>query len=422
MDPEAARALARGPEAARDLFELLDRRLAQVDAAPDAIAVTVYDRTAVALAWVARPSDVGVSARLAGPSAFFVTRSPLGLRLVHVLPILEAGQRRLGSVVAEHALSPAPATATITSTGYELDTPVGPASLRTRAEGAGDRPRENAFLLRSPGGETLVEVSLSPGTLDNARRTWRRQLVAALLGIVALTVLLLIGPVLDRRAAATTAGDFLRATTISLVLLAAGSLVIGIALAIELGRRPPPNALLLAGGATMAAAIALLAGPILRLRIALGARRRNVEDATAGFLIRQFVAGIAIAAILVVFEFVLPRAVDPVTADLRRFSLYPWTANRLALLTGILACHAAALWTCTLILSAALARWRVSTTAGARVAILLLWIAPSVAVGAVAPIRGWSLPVLGLILSAVTCAVGALAAVRVVVWYRHATV
>ncbi|MFL6279870.1 MAG: ATP-binding protein, partial [Vicinamibacterales bacterium] len=421
-DPDAVRALAQGPEAARDLFELLDRRLSESDAAPDAIAVTIYDRNGVALAWVARPSDVGVSARLAGPSAFFVTRSPLGLRLVHVLPIIEADQRRLGSVVAEHALSPAPATATITSTDFVLDTPVGPASLRTRAEGAGDRPRENAFLLRSPGGETLVEVSLSPDTLINARRTWRRHSVAAVLWIVGLTVFLLIGPVLDRRASARSAGDFLRAATTSLVLLAGGSLVIGLALAIELGRRPPPSALLLAGGATTAAAIALLAGPVLRLRIALGARRRNVEDATAGFLVRQFGAGIAIAAILLVFEFVLPRAVDPATADLRRFSLSPWTASRLALLTGILACHAAALWTCTLILSAALAPWRVRTAAGTRVRILLLWIAPSVVIGAVAPIRGWSLPVLGLILSAVTCAIAALSATRVVVWYRHATV
>ena len=117
MDPEAARALDRGPDAARELFELLDRRLAEVDAAPDAIAVTIYDRTGVALAWVGRPSGVGVSARLSGPSAFFETPSPLGLRLVHVLPILGTDQRRLGSVVAEHALSPAPASATITSTG-----------------------------------------------------------------------------------------------------------------------------------------------------------------------------------------------------------------------------------------------------------------------------------------------------------------
>ena len=422
MDPGAARALSRGPDAARELFELLDRRLSDVDASPDAIAVTIYDRVGVALAWVGRASDVGVSPRLNGPSAFFVTQSALGLRLVHVLPIVEAGQRRLGSVVAEYALSPAPAAAAITSPGYVLETPVGPASVRTRAEGAGDRPRENAFLLRSPSGETLVEVSLSPETLDTARRSWRKNVVAAVLWIAGLTVLLLIGPALDRRARATTARDFVRDTAISLVLLAAGSSIIGIALATELGRRPRPSVLLLAGGATVATAIALLAGPVVRLRIALRARRRNIEDARAGFLTRQLLAGTAVAAILGLFAFLLPRVVDPLTADLRRFSLYPWNAHRLALLTGILACHAAALWTCTLILSAALARWRVSAAIMARVRTLSLWIGPSLAIAAIASVRGWSLPAVGLILSALTCAIAALSAARAVVWYRHTTV
>ncbi|HEU4938310.1 MAG TPA: HAMP domain-containing sensor histidine kinase [Vicinamibacterales bacterium] len=422
MDPDAARALSGGPDAARDLFNLLDRRLSDAAASPDAIAVTIYDRAGVALAWVGRPSDVGVSARLTGPSAFYVAPTPLGLRLVHVLPILEADQRRLGSVVAEHALSRASATATFTATGYVLDTPVGPGSLRTRAEGAGDRPRENAFLLRSPGGETLVEVSLLPDTLDTARRTWRRHVAAALLWIAGITILLVLGPVLDRRAQATTARDFLRSTALSLLLLAAGSAVIGVALAIELGRRPPPSVLVLTAGATTAAAIALLAGPVVRLRIALRARRQNVEGAAVGFISRQLLAGIAVAAVLLVFELLLPRVVDPVTADLRRFSLYPWNAKRLALLTGVLASHAAALWTATLILSAALARWRLSTAARSRIQVLLLWLGPSVAIGLMAPVRGWSLPSVALILSAFTCAVAALIASRVVVWYRHTTV
>ena len=423
MDPEAARGLSPGSDAARDLFELLDRRLAEVDATPDTVAVTIYDRAGVALAWVGRPSDVGVAPRLTGPPAFFVTPfSPLGLRLVHVLPILEADQHRVGSVVAEHALSPASATATITATGHVLDTPVGPASLRTRAEGAGDRPREHAFLLRSPSGETLAEVTLSPETLDNARRTWRRHVAAALLWIAGATVLLLIGPALDRRAGATNQREFLRATTFTLLLLAAASSLVGLGLAIELGTRPPPSVLLLLGGASLAAAIALLAGPVVRLRIALRADRRKVEDAGANFLVRQLVAGMAVATVLVLFEVLLPRVVDPEAVDLRRFSLYPWNSNRLALLTGILACHAAALWTCTLLFSAALARWRVSSAIAPRLRVFLLWIGPSIAVAAFAPLRGWSLPTLGLVLSAVTCAIAALVSARVVVWYRHATV
>ena len=243
-----------------------------------------------------------------------------------------------------------------------------------------------------------------------------------MLWIAALTLLLLIGPVLDRRGDATSAREFVRATAISLVLLAAGSAIVGLALALELGGRPPSSALLLTGGATIAAAIALVAGPVVRLRLALRARRRNVEGAPAGFLFRQLCAGFAIATILVAFELLLPRVVDPVTDDLRRFSLYPWDGNRLAMITGILACHAAALWTCTLILSAALARWRVSRAPRSRIRLLLLWAAPSVAVAALAPLRGWSLPPAGLVLSAVTCAVAALSATRTVVWYRHTTV
>ena len=80
-------------------------------------------------------------------------------------------------------------------------------------------------------GETLVEVSLLPDTLDTARRTWRRHVAAALLWIAGITILLLIGPVLDRRAQAPAARNFLRSTGLSLLLLAVGSAVIGVALA-----------------------------------------------------------------------------------------------------------------------------------------------------------------------------------------------
>src|SRR5262249_14143886 len=80
MDPATARGLSGGPDGARELFELVDRRLAEAGTDPDSVAVTVYDKTGVALAWVGRPSEAEPS-RLAGPAAFFVAPSPLGLRL-----------------------------------------------------------------------------------------------------------------------------------------------------------------------------------------------------------------------------------------------------------------------------------------------------------------------------------------------------
>ncbi len=420
-DPMAARALSGGPDAARELFELVDRRLSEAGTEPDAVALTVYDRAGEALAWVGRPSEVRVRERLSGPSAFFVVPSPLGLRLVHMLPILDADQRRVGTVAAEHVLSPAPESGALASSGAVLETPFGSASLRTRVEGAGDRPRENTFLLHAPGGEPL-EVAISPDELDGVRRDWRRHVAAAVLVILGLTVLLLIGPILDGRASAARSREFLRATIAAIAVLAAGFAIIVVAIAVELGRRPPASASLLAGGLAITSAIALLAGPIVRLRIGLRAYRRAAGTAPAMFLARQIFAGTVVAIVLVIFARLLPHAVDPATVDLRHFSLHPWNVTRLALLTGILACHAAALWVCTLTLSAAVARWRIGPDAWLRLRILVAWIVPSVVIALIASIQDWTLPTLGLILSATVCAVAALSTARVVVWYRHATV
>ena len=114
MDPAAAQAISGAPDAARELFELVDRRLAEAGTVPDTVAVTVYDKTGVALAWVGRPADAPNQDRLTGPSAFFVAPSALGLRLVHILPILGAEERHRFDVaallvardVAQEALAP----------------------------------------------------------------------------------------------------------------------------------------------------------------------------------------------------------------------------------------------------------------------------------------------------------------------------
>ena len=422
-DPAAARGLEAGPDAARDLFDLIDRRLPEARASAEEIAVTIYDAPGgVARAWIGRPSDIAAN-RLSGPSAFFVTPSPLGLRLVHVLPIGGPDGRRLGSVAAEHGLSSAPASAAIAPSDFELPTPLGPASLRTRYEGAGDAPRPSAFLLRAPSGDPLVEVSISLEDINRARRALRRRVGAVVLSLLGITALLLIGPALDRRATAKASREFVRSTAAALALLAGASLMFWGAIALETGQRASPASLLLLGGVTAAAAIGLLAGPAVRLRIASRAVRQDPRDAHLPFVIVQLLAGVAVAAVLVLFEHLLRRAVDPASVDLRHFSLHPWGATRLALLVGILACHIAALWACTLVLSAALARWRLPASATAlRVRVALLWVAPSVAIAILTRWRDWTLPGLGLVLSALACAVAALAGRSVVGWYRHTTV
>ena len=423
-DPVAARSLGAGPDAARGLFDLVDLRIAEAGAGDDEVAATIYDTHGVARAWGGRPSDVRAPDRLAGPSAFFVTPSPLGLRLVHIRPILDSQQHRAGSVAVEHVLSPTSAAATITTSDYVLPTPLGPASLRTRYEGAGGEPRENAFVLRAPGGDPLVEVSMAPSDIERARAGLRRWVAAAVLATLSLTLLVLMGPLLDRRADAKQPSTFVATTAALVALLASAAALVWAALRLAGGAPPGAPVLLLLAGVTSAGIVALLAGPVGRLRVASRARRTSASDAPLRFILLELCAGAAVAAALVAFDRLLLRAVDPATVDLRHFSLHPWVAARLALLTGILASHVAVLWACTLLLNASLARWRfgtpVSTLVRARTA--LVWIAPTATVAALARLRGWPLPDIAIVASAAVCALAALAAPRVMVWFRHATV
>ncbi|MEO8077806.1 MAG: HAMP domain-containing protein, partial [Acidobacteriota bacterium] len=442
-DPDAARGLAAGADGARILFDVVDRRIAASGDEADAIAVTIYDSECpgapprcVARAWAGRPADIAPE-RVRGPASFFVTQSALGLRLVHIVPInstVLAGtaraaepSRRLGSVAVEHVLSPAPIVAVMNLTEFALPTRLGPVSLRMRWEAAGDSPRPNAFLLRPLGGEPLIEAAASTPEITQARGRLRRRVGALALAVLGLTVLLLIGPALDRRADARGGSDYVRLTAIALALLAAGGATFWGALALDARHQPRAPALLLLAGVGAAAAVGLLAGPAVRLRLAWRARRLDAEGSGLAFLAAQLVAGVVVAAVLVAFEWLLPRAADPATVDLRHFSLHPLAvsgdASRLALLVGLVASHVAALWTCTLVLVAAIARWRVPASDTAlRVRLGILWIGPAAVVAALVYARGWPLPPVGILASAVSCALAALIAGRVIVWYRHTTV
>jgi signal transduction histidine kinase len=423
-DPTAARALNAGPDAARGLFDLVDRRVAETGSDGSEVAATIYDTQRVARAWGGRPSDIRAPDRLDGPSAFFVTPSPSGLRLVHLLPIVDSQQHRVGSVAVERVLSPASAAATITASDFVLPTPLGPASLRMRWEGAGGEARDNAFLLRSPDGDPLVEVSMAPGDIARARDRLRRRVAAAVLGVLSLTLLLLMGPLLDRRSDPKRPSTWPGATGAAIALLAGAGALTWAALALFDGKRPDTPALLLLGGVTAAGVVALVAGPVTRLRVASRARRAVAMAIPVRFFLLQLGAGGGVAAAIVGFDLMLLRAVDPAAVDLRHFSLHPWVAARLALLIGMLASHVAALWAATLILIASLARWRLGAPASAlvRTRIALVWVAPSAAVAAAAHAREWPLPAFGIIASAVVCALAALVAQRVGAWFRHSKV
>lgn len=420
-DPAAAHALLAGPDAAKALFDVVDthsrREVEELD-----IAVTVYEKLgSTAAAWAGRPSDIP-GERIRGPRAWFVTPSPLGLRLVHVVPI-GPDNRPLGVVAVEYPLSPAPAGASIARAEYVLSTRIGPASLRMQYEGAGEQVRPNSVVLRAPGGEPLVEASFAPEQVARARSAWRRQVVAVVLVILAITILLLIGPALDRRAAAGSDRSYCAATFAAAVLLLGGAGVIWLALRLGLESGPRWPGVLLLSGATTAALVALLASPAVRLRVVWRARRESASARRLQFAVEQLVTGVAVAVMVALFDRMLRAVLDDASVDLRHFSLHPWSAERLTLLGGILACHLAALWAATLVFAASLSRWRL-TRAWRLDSVLALawWTAPAIAVAVLGVARQWPIPALGMIASALTCGAAGLLAPRTVAWFRHATV
>ena len=420
--PEAVAGLAAPSEEARALFDLVARARAGAGGDED-VAVTLYDARDDARAWIGRPSDIPAGAdRLKGPAAFFLAPSPVGLRLVHVRPVGGPEGRRPGTVAAEHVISPAGPGATIRPTVYTFQTPLAPVSLRTRWEGAGDEAPEGAFIVRSPSGEPLAEASVDAGDLRLARHRLHRRVVGAVLVAGGIGLLLLIGPLLDRRAAASGAVSIGRASALAVALLLAGAGIIRTGVWWSAGGRLSTAADLMVWGWTAAALAALAAGPAAQLPILFRGRRRTIGGAALRFAGTQLLAGALVALLIVGFERLLGAALDPASVELRHFSLHPWSRTRMLLLGGIIGLHSAALWAGVLIFVGVAAGWSVRRTARDRWALFALWVLPALVIAGVSATLGSEFSTLGLLGSAAACAAAALAGPRITIWYRHATV
>jgi signal transduction histidine kinase len=420
-DPATAQGLAAGSEAARTLFELLANIRAQ-SLDPETIAITVYDDTGLARAWSGRPSDIP-SDRTAGGEDLFVQRSALGLRLVHVYPITGSESRRLGSVAAEHVLSRAIAGAALAPAEDSFPTAIAPVTFRLRSEGAGEQVRPGTFVLRTATGEALVEASVAPADVQHARAMWRRTVVAWVVVVLGVTMVLLIGPLLDARTRARDRRSVAGSTLLASLLLVAGTVAIWLGLVWSTEGRQGLPVNLAFSGIALAALAALWTSPATQLQFAFRTRRHWVAGETGRFIVTHLLAGITVAICILSVALVLTVAVDPTTVDVRHFSFYPWNASRVLRLVGILALYAGVLWIATLALIAARGAWRLPPrSAATRGVLLVLWLAPTAAALGLAAARGWQLPIFALLTSAAACGLAALLARRLVAWYRHATV
>jgi signal transduction histidine kinase len=384
-----AEPVLRQPAENRDLRPLFDRAATQVAAAaPDPVAITVYSLDGTPLAWAGRPSELTGGAQgsglpadlIAGPSSLFVAPGPLGFRLVHVEPVLTGSSRppaRVGFVAAERLFSELAAVRDTVADRFRIDTPLAPVTLRPVHGDSPTRPAPSSFLVRSPSGDSLAEATVDPALLRAVRQGHRQIVLSLAIVVLALTSLLLAGPMLDRRALARTTAAYVAATAAVAGLLALARFLFAVALPRgtsdllstrpfnwpELGPlgRHPADFFLTAF--TALALVALVAAPLERRRLTLHGRRWDAAPngmPAPGFLLWQYAGSLLFALAVVGYEHFLAGTFRRTTVDILHFSPHPWDTPRMAMALALLAFHAAFAWLAVLLLRLVLARWRFS--------------------------------------------------------------
>jgi len=335
---------------AHDLFEALaaaaDRHLTTDDA------LTVYAVGGAPIAWQGRASTLPVD-RIDGPPAGFVAPGPTGLRYVRIEPIesVQSG-RRVGTLAAETLLTPGEVRG---EREYTIITSYGEVTLRPRFAGGAGAPPGTGVVVRSEQGEPLFEAALTAEALARRETAGVEAVRAAALGVIALTLLLLLGPLLDARGRpGREPGRWRRVTLVVMGLLALVRMVAWFA--VPSSWRPgPPDAtafwtpLALRSpvdffvSACFALALAVLIAEWVLVRRTWTRRPAGSRSGWSRLVVGHALAGLVATAALLAFEAVLGAGVEAGRVDLLQLTLQPWPPNRLALLAGLVVLHAALL-------------------------------------------------------------------------------
>jgi signal transduction histidine kinase len=353
---------------------------AAVDARPRLdLALTFYDNDGRPLAWAGRTTEPDEG--LQREESWFLAKSELGLRLVYVAAINDASVR-LGTIAAERPLlmlAGGPGTAVRYSPCGERTTFCFPTRLGAVAmELPGDAPTApgDLFDVLAPSGERLFTASLRPQDLASTRARWWRATTSIALMVAAATVLLLVGPILDRRNRSRTPRTYVTATLAAAGLIGAGRALMSAASPADwtdarlLSSTSYASALIpglltspfdfLLTWTTVAALLGLAWFAVEVWRVREAHRRLSVRPGArlAAYLLTHLVAGAIVAALLLAHEAVLSDTIAQTNLDLVHFSLQPWDISRLALQVGLIILHATIMAAAVLTLRAALVRWR----------------------------------------------------------------
>jgi signal transduction histidine kinase len=354
----------------RDLRPLFQEASAVTGGEAGALAATIYGLDEVPLAWSGRPSE---AERWPSRSALFVAPGPLGLRLVRTQPV-QAGDARVGTIVMERRFAEQQPGGSLPGRRYSIQTELAIVTLRLPSEAGGESRVPFRFLVRSPSGEPLVEATVEPANLALARGRHRLVVRNLVLAVLALTALLLAGPLLDRRAFSRTARSQALPTlgVAALLVLARAALWVATPVTERWAvlspqayaserfgawfRHPADLALsaLLALGL-----VAVTAAPLERWRLGWRGRRQPLEGRFAWrFAAAQAIPGAALAAATLAFEWFLADTFALAGVNLLYFSPLPWNPARLATALALVLLGAAFAWAAVLALRAGLAPWR----------------------------------------------------------------
>jgi signal transduction histidine kinase len=366
---------ARDPAAAKRLFDVVNAAVGGDDSDP--IGISVYDITANPLAWAGVVSEMPRE-RVTGAAALFVAPGPPAPRLVLLQPVVDrtvGSAARVGTVVVEQSLGAADAIQASIDT-FTISTSIAPVALKAHV--AGELPRPFTFVIASPGGAPLVDAAVSPGQLDDARTVWRHARWAAILAILALTMLLSLAPLVELRRRTTEWRAFLLATLALSATLIVSRVVLWFAAGLVLPAHVLTSPLdLLLTSLTLVALVWLALDLIERRRFVCPRPPVRVPvDGWLSLAAAYAAAGATAAVWLWFYERVLQSLVAHSALDLLHFSLHPVSPPRLAVSFSLVLLHAAVIWTAAAFIRLPSLLWRTSRSMAGSLAL------PSWVVGA----------------------------------------
>jgi signal transduction histidine kinase len=375
---------ARDPGAQRILFDVVAAALPAEGGANAGI--TVYNSDGAPVAWAGRVTDLPKERidTKAVTLALFVAPSALGPRLVRVDTI-----PAVAAIVVEQSLGTTPSAPGPSDT-LIVPTSLIPVTVRAQIPPT-DGPRSHphhAFVVSSRDGGTLLEAEVVTADLAAARERWEHTVGAVSVGVLAATLLLCMGALLEWRTRAQRTEPFVVASIalVAVVVVAWAILRVAIGWAVPQKSLSAPLPFLVT--ALAAAGIVWVAVDAIERRRLAPPRPRLVRaDARSMAVVAcaYALAGAAAVGLIWFYERLLQRLVAHTTLDLVHFSLHPVNASRLAVTGGLVLFHGAVVWTAVAIALAPEVVWRTRRAAQWRAIVAGSWLAG--VIGAVAVLR-----------------------------------